>query len=232
MTNSNDSSIFNLDFGYKILVDLSHGREWSNTLVFPRISFCVFSVKHSGSVVHQMAQCALPINMINEKIYVFLWFWFVLCTILNVASMVVWIVRIMFLHMRIKFVKRFLKLSCSLDTPDNGDIRKFVKEFLRHDGSFIVRMIALNAGDLICCEVVCGLYEKFAKYHYDVDFRGMPVAHMSNRSRSYSLAIPLGDNETSTVHRKSAKGQRRDPVVPSAPLDVDVASDCPKICHV
>jgi len=46
--------------------------------VFPKVTKCsmkTFGV--SGKVVNHAGLCTLPINIINEKIYVFLWFWFI-----------------------------------------------------------------------------------------------------------------------------------------------------------
>merc|ERR1719369_387457 len=46
--------------------------------VFPKVTKCsmkAFGV--SGSVMTYHGLCTLPINIINEKIYIFLWFWFV-----------------------------------------------------------------------------------------------------------------------------------------------------------
>merc|ERR1711902_387611 len=45
--------------------------------VFPRVTKCTFQkYGPSGTIQKHDAQCVLPINIINEKIYVFLWFWF------------------------------------------------------------------------------------------------------------------------------------------------------------
>lgn len=47
--------------------------------VFPRLTKCTFHMYgSSGDVMKHDAMCILPINIINEKIYVFLWFWFVI----------------------------------------------------------------------------------------------------------------------------------------------------------
>lgn len=45
--------------------------------VFPRITKCTFHrFGTSGDVQKHDAMCILPINILNEKIYIFLWFWF------------------------------------------------------------------------------------------------------------------------------------------------------------
>lgn len=49
--------------------------------VFPRMTKCTFRMfGTSGDLQKHDAVCVLPINIINEKIYVFLWFWFVILT--------------------------------------------------------------------------------------------------------------------------------------------------------
>ncbi|RWS02486.1 innexin inx2-like protein [Dinothrombium tinctorium] len=45
--------------------------------VFPRLTKCTFHrFGSSGDVQKHDAMCILPINIINEKVYIFLWFWF------------------------------------------------------------------------------------------------------------------------------------------------------------
>ena len=45
--------------------------------VFPRMTKCTFhKFGASGNIESHDALCILPINIFNEKIYVFLWFWF------------------------------------------------------------------------------------------------------------------------------------------------------------
>jgi hypothetical protein len=46
--------------------------------VFPKIAKCTFhKYGPSGTIQNHDGLCVLPLNIINEKIYVFLWFWFV-----------------------------------------------------------------------------------------------------------------------------------------------------------
>lgn len=52
--------------------------------VFPRMTKCTFHrYGSSGDVQRHDALCILPVNIINEKIYIFLWFWFVLLALIS-----------------------------------------------------------------------------------------------------------------------------------------------------
>merc|ERR1712126_572443 len=50
--------------------------------VFPRVTKCTFhKYGSSGTIQKHDALCVLGLNIINEKIYITLWFWFVLLAI-------------------------------------------------------------------------------------------------------------------------------------------------------
>lgn len=52
--------------------------------VFPRMSKCTFyRYGSSGDVQKHDAMCLIPINIMNEKIYIFLWFWYLILSILS-----------------------------------------------------------------------------------------------------------------------------------------------------
>merc|ERR1711894_559626 len=47
-------------------------------VVFPKVTKCTFHMYGpSGTVTKHDGLCILALNIINEKIFVFLWFWFV-----------------------------------------------------------------------------------------------------------------------------------------------------------
>ena len=57
--------------------------------IFPRMTKCTFhKFGASGEVEKHDALCILPLNIVNEKIYIFLWFWFLLLGILSALVVV------------------------------------------------------------------------------------------------------------------------------------------------
>ncbi|XP_015913017.1 innexin inx2-like [Parasteatoda tepidariorum] len=69
--------------------------EWDYSLrydpmikVFPRMTKCTFHrYGSSGDVQKHDAMCLIPINILNEKIYIFLWFWFIILTVLSALQL-------------------------------------------------------------------------------------------------------------------------------------------------
>ena len=57
--------------------------------VFPTVTKCSFhKFGVSGTVERIDSLCVLPVNIVNEKIYVFLWFWFFLLGVLTALAMI------------------------------------------------------------------------------------------------------------------------------------------------
>ncbi|XP_055305433.1 innexin inx3 [Sitodiplosis mosellana] len=55
--------------------------------VFPRITKCTFhKYGASGSIQKHDALCVLALNILNEKIYIFLWFWFIILAALSACA--------------------------------------------------------------------------------------------------------------------------------------------------
>ncbi len=165
-------------FGVRILDDIRKGKPWTETQVFPRVGVCRQALQHVAATNNLFAQCVLPINMLNEKIYVFLYFFLAGVMFFTILSIPLWIFRIAPKRQG-HFVKRFLKMADAYnrDDPHQRDlIDRFVTEFLRQDGHFLLRMLSMNAGDLITVEIVCCLFGDYRKQYYGKDFRGLKSA--------------------------------------------------------
>ncbi|CAH2235975.1 jg4311 [Pararge aegeria aegeria] len=64
-------------------------REDPMARVFPKVTKCTFhKYGPSGTVQKFDGLCVLPLNIVNEKIYVFLWFWFIILSILSGISLI------------------------------------------------------------------------------------------------------------------------------------------------
>ncbi len=63
--------------------------------VFPKMTKCTFH-KYGGSGTLQVvdAMCVLGMNILSEKIYIFLWFWFILLAVITGIQIVIRIVQI------------------------------------------------------------------------------------------------------------------------------------------
>lgn len=96
--------------------------------VFPRVTKCTFRrFGPSGDIQRHDSLCVLPLNIINEKIYVFLWFWFILIAIMSTLTLLYRLtmiilpgVRLYILHSRVRCVDRD-KLSKVLREGSVGD---------------------------------------------------------------------------------------------------------------
>merc|ERR1711936_1236257 len=72
------SDVFAMTFGDP------EGRSDPMNMVFPKVTKCTFhKYGPSGTVTRHDGLCILALNIINEKIYVFLWFWLVFLAVVT-----------------------------------------------------------------------------------------------------------------------------------------------------
>uniref|UniRef100_A0A5K4F321 Innexin n=2 Tax=Schistosoma mansoni TaxID=6183 RepID=A0A5K4F321_SCHMA len=150
----NDSTFY----GFRVLYDLLKGREWFHSGNFPRVTFCDFEAKKLGKNHKYTLQCVLPLNMFLEKIYIFLWFWHCLVGIITLSSFIIWFYRMGSSKCRIKFIRKYLKIMSVMRDTDKAATSKFVENYLRPDGVFLIRLISINVGDLMAGDLTCELW--------------------------------------------------------------------------
>ncbi|BHF73186.1 hypothetical protein SprV_0401626400 [Sparganum proliferum] len=211
--------------GAAIATNIITGRDWQTTLVFPRVGFCVVPIRQLVGPVYATAQCALPMNMLNERIYMFLWFWVCLSAILTTVSIPVWFVRMAYEKSRTNFVRRFLRVGYDEEghysSKDKCMVGKFTRQFLRHDGVFLLRMVAINAGEIVAAETVHKLWEIYKQKYYNRDFNvpetddGDEEGEGEDGSCDAVCRYGVGRNTTVLMEGGNALTQR--PSSPSAP---------------
>jgi hypothetical protein len=108
--------------------------------VFPKIAKCDFHMYGpTGTIEKHDALCVLPLNIINEKIYVFLWFWFVfvgavtgLWMVYRLLTMVVFNLRVANIHRHVAGLVPKHKISAVLSNPDHGFLERCGDYLLLH----------------------------------------------------------------------------------------------------
>ena len=138
--------------------------DWTDArqVVFPRVTLCDFFVRRLGNNHRYTVQCVLPVNLYNEKIYMFLWFWMVGVSAVSVVSFVIWLARALRGSDRIQFVANRLRLRKRAGPKDHV-MRTFVRNYLRQDGAFLLRLIAHNTDSITTTDIVCSLWDKWKK---------------------------------------------------------------------
>ena len=146
------------------------GSDWStspsdpmSSARFPRITMCDLKVRRLGAVHRYNVQCVLPINLFNEKIFLFVYFWMIFVAALTLYSLVVWIVRFAVGNARRQYIKRHLKFVDKLKNQHERKVtaRKFVHSYLGEDGVFILRLVAHNTNTITVTEFVDALWDNF-----------------------------------------------------------------------
>ncbi|CAH8826020.1 unnamed protein product [Trichobilharzia szidati] len=174
ISNHENEDLEGFGFGLTVANHIRAGRDWPETILFPRVAYCrVPGIRLVGAENAYTAQCALPINMLNEKIYIFFWFWICFLIAASIFSLVLWLIRMVIAPRRKDFIKRFLRIkgirSRSGAEITRADLDEFIDDYLRRDGVFLIRMLAINAGDVITSEIVMALYEHYIDNIYSVD---------------------------------------------------------------
>ncbi|VDQ04322.1 unnamed protein product [Trichobilharzia regenti] len=199
-------------FGIVILYNILHGLDWQSTLVFPRVAYCYAPVKNFGIQVNiATAQCVLPTNMLNEKIYIFLWWWILLVCLLNAGSLLRWCIQFACQNHGSQFIIKYIKLSNNLTPNDIQYAEKFARKFLRHDGVFLLRMLVSNTGELITSEIINQMWLNYRANVVDVDVvrpqletSQQPIQRTNhNNNNMLRSNIPLNISEAEWTRRRS-----------------------------
>ncbi|KAK2153632.1 hypothetical protein LSH36_291g08051 [Paralvinella palmiformis] len=133
-------------FGVHVMRHLLFGEEWIASDKFPRVTLCDYKIRQNTNVHQYTVQCVLPINLFNEKIFAIVWFWFLFVGIVTLLSLFQWLIKLTFWPNQMKFIKRQLRAMDSFQR-EPAILKRFVENYLRRDGMFILRMVAKNAGN-------------------------------------------------------------------------------------
>jgi hypothetical protein len=143
---------------------------WNETGVFPRITFCDFKQPILGNKYpKRTVQCVLMINMINEKIFIFIWLWFAALLVFSLVNLVFTIASLFIPALRRRAIESYVQVppsstNQSLSTTssymsDEERLLDFAATILGADGVHLFEFIKAHAGTLIANEIASELFD-------------------------------------------------------------------------
>ncbi|KAI1731520.1 innexin domain-containing protein [Ditylenchus destructor] len=159
-------------WGWTALTSLWSGTDWLDSPVFPRVSLCDFRVRRLANMHRYTVQCVLMINMFNEKIYLFIWFWFLFVAISTIINFFYCVITMVPPSARERTIRQFLKQGEILDTLEDRQlmVKRFSDLALRPDGVLLLRFIEGHAGAIVARDLCQQLFAEYVpgqliRYH-------------------------------------------------------------------
>ncbi|CEF67431.1 Innexin family-containing protein [Strongyloides ratti] len=113
----NDEHFF---FGIQVLHDLYNGKPWTESGHFPRVTLCDFEVRHLANLNRYTVQCALLINILNEKVFAFFWLWYLILASITIASLIYWMSNCLIGIEKLHYILKFMYIK------ENTDRKKYL----------------------------------------------------------------------------------------------------------
>jgi len=134
-----------------------HGNPLLDSPYFPRVTLCDVPIREIAEIHRYTIQCALPINILNEKIFLALSFWFSYLILHNFFSFILLLFQ-QLPSQRLAYVRR---LATLINSPSRESIDVFTKQYLNVDGIFLLRLISHNSSELQTMEVLKKLLNNY-----------------------------------------------------------------------
>ncbi|CAI2310546.1 unnamed protein product [Caenorhabditis sp. 36 PRJEB53466] len=183
-------------WGMRILDDIVHGTDWEHSGNFPRIAMCDFQVRVLGNLQRYSIQCVLTLNMFNEKIFLFLYLWFLLVFFVTLCDSIFLLYNMFSKEKIIEFLQQFLDNQDEVDRKLTKTFRReqqeiLLSEFCLHkftpDIIIILKMINNHTGDIVCTEIVGRMWNEFLERDADMVLERLVGNNHAVESKSPSL---------------------------------------------
>ena len=155
-------------YGIQALLYGSDETAFLNHTIFPKVTMCDFTIRTTGNAQDHTVQCLLSINLYTEKMFLFIWFWITILLVITIIDIIVWILRSAVVQDRYNFVFNSLLMSRQVDRhsqDDKATCKRFVHDYLRLDGVFVLRLIAHNTNKITASEIITSLWENWREIH-------------------------------------------------------------------
>ena len=143
--------------------------------VFPKVTKCTFNnYGPSGTVENKDGLCVLAINIINEKIYIFLWFWFMMIGVLTAIQIFIRFLSIVSPCFRLRLYFRLLELRAVMWWRDQKEMKELSDSNPKNEGntsdlSVVVRNCAY--GDFFLIMQFSKHFDPYVFHEFIIDIR-------------------------------------------------------------
>jgi hypothetical protein len=160
---TNFTYLSNSVYGFEVVNSLYEGEDWTYSPKFPRVTLCDFEIRQMTNLQRWTVQCVLPVNLFNEKIFIFLWFWMLFVAIADGFGFITNLYGYLLPQHRRSYIRKYLRVNeLYKKTDSERRIRAdFVGDYLKQDGIYVLRQISNNANDVVASEIIKYLYRDF-----------------------------------------------------------------------
>lgn len=124
-------------------------------MTFPRVTMCTFlKFGQSGTLENHEAICVLPLNILNEKLFAFLWFWYVFLLCSGLPAVVYRALLLVTAPLRRRLV--------TWRYPDSKNISAVVSAMSPGD-VFFLSLVGQNVDPLVFSQLVAELSRRLVK---------------------------------------------------------------------
>lgn len=109
----------------------------------------------SGTIQQYDSLCVLPVNILNEKVFIFLWFWYVILAILTGINLVALGITLALPKVRLFFLRKQAGRHC-----DSDDVEIVFRRCQIGDW-FVLMLVSSNINQGTFQQVLDGLALKF-----------------------------------------------------------------------
>lgn len=179
-------------YGFEVIDAIVKGDDFRESARFPRVTLCDFRIRQMANLQTWTVQCVLPINLFNEKVFIFIWFWLVFVSALSAYNVIKWIVFHILHNNKVHYIKKYLKSQNEIHTSfDKKLCVLFARHYLRNDGIFLMYMISKNSTSIVVTDLIAELWKMFKKRHQESHPNSIEPNHVANNMDDSTL--PIGE---------------------------------------
>uniref|UniRef100_A0A915C4E1 Innexin n=1 Tax=Parascaris univalens TaxID=6257 RepID=A0A915C4E1_PARUN len=141
-------------WGYHMIWGYALGHTWRTTGIFPRVTFCDFTIAHLAQMNTYSVQCVLMINVLNEKVFLLLWLWIAMLAVVDLTSAFYTTLTFAFSCLRRSHVLQMLQVDSRLwEDDEKRSLSHFINDILKRDGVLLLWFVNNRAGGVIVREL-------------------------------------------------------------------------------